>query len=245
VVPQDLPRPLGESGNCRLLGRRNLFCDPPCTSDLTCGEGGKCIPAPTARSAGTVRIFGLAEPVTMMPSAHPLRYDYTRLPQPGFVPGADIQLQATGADVGPFLLRGWGVTAVELQSEATVLEPGTDLVLHWTPGPPGPARIAFELEIDQHGMTHAVLACEVPDDGTTTVPASLIDQLVALGASGLPKIRVARRTVDAATLATGCVQLQVTAAVERAVKVPGHDPCRSTGDCPAGKACDVSIETCH
>lgn len=245
VVPGDVPLVEREEGDCRLLKRRNLFCDPACDSQSTCGEDRKCIPYPLGRSAGTVSIAGLAAPVAMMPSSIGQHYDFTRLPQPGFVPGAEVVLWATGGDVGPFLLQGRGVAVVELESERPVLEPGKSFELKWKPGPPGPARIAFAIEIDQHGMTHASLQCDVPDQGAATVSATLIDQLIQLGTSGYPKITVVRRTVDAATVGNGCIELAVMHAVERALMVPGHDPCRSNADCPAGKTCALAIQTCR
>src|SRR5205814_3183715 len=108
VVPAAVPKLVAEAGGCRVTQLRNLFCDPACGSGETCGEAGKCIPYPAGRNAGTVSISGLAVPVTM--NACALRYDYVKLPQPGFAPGADIQLRTSGADVAPFFLRGWGVT---------------------------------------------------------------------------------------------------------------------------------------
>jgi hypothetical protein len=245
VDPLEVPQVIQQAGDCRLLGRHNPFCDPACGPEMRCGDGGKCLAAPVPRSAGTVSIAGLSAPVRMTPAGSTLRYDYLKLPHPGFAAGAAIQLRAAGADVGPFLLQGWGITAVDLLTEGTVLDHGKDLVLHWTAGPPGPARIFLELQIDQHGTTRATLACDVPDNGTATMSADLIDALVALGATGFPSIRISRRTVDAATLASGCVELQVLSAAERSLMVPGHYPCKRDADCPAGKTCDGMLETCR
>jgi hypothetical protein len=245
VVPGDVPQLVMEAGGCRLYTRRNLFCDPPCAGDTTCGEQRQCIQSPTGRNAGTVSITGLSAPVTMMPSPLGRRYDFTTLPHPGFAPSADIRLRATGGDVAAFSLRGWGVSPLALQTEAPVLDAGKDLVLAWTPGPAGPAHVVSELKLDQHGPTGAMLVCDGPDEGMATIPGAVIDALVALGATGIPKITVARRTVNATDLASGCVELLVSTAVERAVKVPGHDPCRTDADCPTGKTCAVAVETCR
>jgi hypothetical protein len=125
------------------------------------------------------------------------------------------------------------------------LEPGKDFELRWKPGPAGPARIAFQIEVDQHGTSRGSLRCEVPDaPGAATVEAALIAELISLGTSGFPKITVARRTLDAAHLTSGCVEFVVTSAVERALEVPGHDPCHVNADCPAGKTC-ARDETCR
>jgi len=245
VVPGDVPALAMQEGDCRLVHRRNLFCDPACDATSTCGEGGRCIPYPAGLSAGTVSISGLAAPVTMMPGQIGRHYDYTKLPHPGFQPGAPVLLQASGGDVAPFVLQGQGVAVVELATDRPALEPGKPFELKWKPGPPGPARIAFQIEIDQHGLSHASLQCDVPDQGTATVGAPLIDALIALGTSGFPRLTAARRTVDATTLANGCVELQVLNAVERPLVVPGHDACRTDADCPMGKSCALAIETCR
>jgi hypothetical protein len=245
VVPGDVPAVASQDGDCRLLRRRNLFCDPPCDGQSTCGEQGRCLPYPAGLSAGTVSISGLAAPVSMMPGQIGHHYDYTKLPQPGFQPGAEVLLRAEGGEVGPFVLQGRGVAAVELATEKPVLQPGQPFELRWTPGPAGPARVAFQIEIDQHGLSHASLQCDVPDQGSATVPAALIDQLIQLGTSGYPKLTVARRTVDATTLPNGCEELLVLSAVERSLVVPGYDPCRTDADCPAGKSCALALETCR
>jgi hypothetical protein len=245
VNPMLVPQLLQDAGTCRLVARRNLFCDPMCAAGTVCGDGGKCLPEPLPRDAGAVSIAGLSAPVMMTPSPQTRQYSYNKLPHPGFTPGAEIQLRASGAEVPAFFLRGQGITPLDFTTTGTVLEHGKDLVLQWTAGPAGPARIALDLQIDQHGKTAATLSCEVADTGTTTIPAALIDQLVTLGAAGFPTIRVTRRTVDAAMLSGGCVELQVTSTVERTIKVSGHDPCRTDADCPAGKTCAIAVETCH
>jgi hypothetical protein len=245
VAPEDVPELVTQEGDCRLLRRRNLFCNPACDSDSTCGEGGRCIPRPTGLDAGTVSITGLSAPVTMMPGQIGHHYDFVGLPHPGFQPGASVLLRASGAQVAPFTLQGRGVTALEVPGDKLVLEPGKPFELKWTPGPPGPARIAIQIEIDQHGLSHASLQCDVPDQGTASIPAGLIDGLIAQGTSGFPKLTAIRRTVDAATLSNGCVELQVLNVVERSLVVPGHDPCRTDGDCPMGKTCALAIQSCR
>jgi hypothetical protein len=245
VEPRDIPEIVRQSGDCRLLRRRSLFCEPACPSDMTCGPDRRCLPRPVGRNAGTVGIAGLAAPVTMTPNQLGQRYDYTRLPHPGFQPGAEVTLWATGGEVGPFVLLGRGVAPVELSLDRPVLDPGQDFALAWKAGPPGPARIAFQIEIDQHGLSQASLQCEVSDQGTAVADAALIAGLVELGASGFPRITVSRRTVDAAQVAGGCIELLVTTGIERPLTVPGHHPCRADADCPAGKTCALDVQTCR
>jgi hypothetical protein len=245
VVPGDVPELVTQEGDCRVVRRRNLFCNPACDGSSTCAEGGRCIPEPASLNAGTVSIRGLSAPVTMTPGQIGHHYDFTTLPHPGFQTGAPVLLWASGAEVAPFVLQGQGVAALALAGDKLVLEPGKPFELKWTPGPPGPARIGLQIEIDQHGLSHASLQCDVADQGATTIPASLIDALVAQGTSGYPKVTATRRTADAAMLAGGCVELLVLNAIERPLVVPGHDPCHTDGDCPAGKTCALAIQTCR
>jgi hypothetical protein len=245
VAPEDVPEMVSQEGDCRVLRRRNLFCNPPCGADTTCGEGGACIPRPTGLNAGTISITGLSAPVTMMPGQIGRHYDFVGLPPPGFQPGAAVLLQASGAEVAPFVLQGRGIAALEVPGDKLLLEPGKPFEVKWTAGPPGPARIALQIAIDQHGLSHASLQCDVPDQGAATIGAGLIDALIAQGTSGFPKLTAIRRTADTATVAHGCVELQVLNVVERSLVVPGHDPCRVDGDCPMGKTCALAIQTCQ
>ena len=181
----------------------------------------------------------------MTPTRYGQRYDDTTLPHPGFQPGAMIQLRATGGEVGAFALAGVGVAPLELDAEVPVLESGKDFELRWKPVTASVARIELRLEIDQHGRTPAQLVCDVPDSGAARVDAAMVDALVAAGASGFPKILFARHTADATAVKTGCVELLVDTAVERALRVPGLDSCKADRDCPAGKTCLVADETCR
>jgi hypothetical protein len=244
VVPGDLRETVAEAAGCRLLRKRRLACIPACAAEMTCGEAGACIPYPANLGAGAVTIAGLARAVKMNPDPTGKRYWDTTLPHPGFAPAADIRLAAAGGELPAFALAGWGVTALEAPAGDLALQPGAALAVRWQPGPAGPARVQAALAIDQHGVTPATLVCEAPDTGSLDIPASLVDALVAAGASGYPKLALTRQTVDAVTLPPGCVELVVSATVERNLSVPGHVPCRRDTDCPAGRTCDVPRQSC-
>jgi hypothetical protein len=245
VVPIGVRALVQEGGGCRLLRKRLLHCDPGCGPGQTCGEGGACIRYPDNVSAGTVTVSGLARAVSMKPTAVGNHYSDTRLPHPGFAPGADIVLRAGGGELAPFALRGWGVSALVLPAQELLLAPDRPLAVAWTPGPAGPARVELLLTIDQHGVTPSILLCEVPDDGAATIAAELVTALIAAGASGYPKLQITRQTVDTAALASGCVELIVGAGAERNLTVAGHVPCRTAADCPAGRSCDERAQTCR
>jgi hypothetical protein len=243
-VPVDVRELVAASGACRLLRRRVLACDPVCTAGMTCGEAGRCRRYPDNLDAGTVGVTGLRCQVQMRPDPVSRRYFDTSLPHPGFAPGADIRLRASGAALPPFSLAGWGVAPLVLEEGSLRLEPGQPLRIAWQPGEPGPARVALDLEIDQHGVTPMTLSCEAPDTGSFEVPADLIETLLAAGASGYPSVRASRQSVDSVELPPGCVELVVASAVERRLDVAGHTPCRSDADCPPPARCNLASQRC-
>jgi hypothetical protein len=69
VIPANVRAVTAESGRCKLLQGRSLFCDPACGASQTCGEGGVCIAFPTAKSVGAVTVSGLSTALTIMPTA--------------------------------------------------------------------------------------------------------------------------------------------------------------------------------
>ena len=86
----------------------------------------------------------------------------------------------------------------------------------WTPPPSGgAARIFMSMDIAHHGGGAARIECDVPDTGSATIPAGLINQLLDRGSAGFPKLTLTRRTVDSVTIAPGCVDFLVSSSVER------------------------------
>ncbi len=244
VAPASVLEPVASLSGCRLTRAPDLFCDPACGVGMTCGPGGACVAFPAPRDVGLVRVSGLAAPVSMAPTATGKRYFATELPHPGFAPGAEITLVASGADIGGFRLRGWGVSPLAPAAQEATLARGQDLVVGWAPAE-GPTRVWLTLQIDEHGLSPGRLVCEVDDSGAVTVPAGLVDQLVDLGVSGYPRATLARRTADRVDLASGCVDLTVSSEVELGLAVAGHVPCARDEDCPAGRACELAVNTCR
>jgi hypothetical protein len=245
VVPVDLRELVVESGGCRLLRKRQLICNPACSAGMTCGEAGRCIRYPDNLDAGTVRIGGLARPVKMQPDPAGRRYFTTGLPHPGFADGANIQLQASGAAVPPFSLAGQGVRALVVVDRPLTMEMDQPLPVEWQPGAARPVQMELTLNIDQHGLTPATLICRADDNGRLEVPADLVSRLLAAGASGYPQALLSRQTVDAVPLPPGCVELIVASAVQKSVTVAGHTPCRTDADCPAGRHCNMALQSCR
>jgi len=242
-----VPEVVAEDGVCRLYRKRNLFCDPPCASGTTCSGALSCVPAPTNQSVGTVSIDGLAIPLELMPSGV---NSYTNpaspaLPHPGFTEGATIVLAASGAGAAPFELHGRGISALELESDSIAVESGRSLAVRWTP--PGEAagqRVRLTFEFNRHGGTPTWLECDAADTGSFDVPAALLGALLELELSGWPTLAAARRTVDSASVAAGCVELRVVSSVTIDVELPGVISCDAENPCPAPQVCQANL-TCE
>lgn len=238
---------IGATESCRLIRRTNPFCDPACTSPDICSVDMKCVPAPVAKSVGTVQVTGLAAGVSMEPAQPGSRYFFTKLPHPGMVAGQTVALTAAGADLSGFSLHGEGVDQVELPEGAWTLERGQPIELAWTPGSNAEkTRVRATLNIDQHGATPVTMQCEFPDSGAGTIAAELVDGLLDAGISGFPNGNVYRETADKVELAEGCVDFVVFAHAQRELVAAGHIPCKTNAECKAaGLVCDLPSESCR
>jgi hypothetical protein len=249
VVPGFVPTLLMSEGVCRLVTLPTLLCDPACpASTQTCGNDNQCLPVPVAHDVGSVSVTGLARAVDMSAAARTGSYrpPPPALPHPGFEPGADLRLSASGGDYEPFALRGWGVSALEVASEPIVVTEGQPLALRWTaPADPGPARLAARLNVNNHGSSTTAIECDFPDTGSAEVPAALVDGLIALGASGFPTLTLGRRTATSTSIAPGCVQLLVRSEVTLDASLAGLVSCDSDAECPDGQTCKPIERFCE
>ncbi len=241
VVPQNNAETLLEDGECRLLGTRNLFCDPACIPPETCNEEGTCILHPESQSVGTVTVTGMKIDIVMEPAEYSsLYFNPSQIPHPGFDPGADIRLAAEGGDFDPFVLLGAGIgpVVVEDKEEEIPLESDEPLTLTWeAPSIEGPARMHIELNINHHGGTPKWIECDVADTGSFTITAEFITELVGLGLSGFPNVVLSRRTADSVEIAPGCVELIVATEIVLPIQVPGLVSCADDTDCSDGQIC--------
>jgi hypothetical protein len=251
AVTARLPIELQREGDCRLVTLPNLLCDPPCAaSTQSCGENNQCLPTPVAHSVGTVTVSGLARAVEMTANANTGSYRPAppALPHPGFAPGADLRLSASGGDYAPFELRGWGIEPFQFTGETVDVSGGTPANLSWAPPTDaGPARVRAVLNVNNHGSSDTSIECDFPDTGSATIPASLIDALIARGASGFPTLGITRRTATSTTIEPGCVQLVVTSDILYAVDVnlAGLVSCNEDNPCPEGLTCKPLERYCE
>lgn len=238
VLPQSVRIEKASDGDCRLLERPVLFCDPACGAGQTC-DGQQCIPYPSPQDHGTVRIDGLQDCVQMAPTPPGNNYFFNGLGRPGFAPGDAVHLSAPDLS-----LHGIGVAPLEESDEVWLLRRGQPLEVRWTAGAVAEARVALSVSIDQHGSSPLSLECLVPDTGMTRVPASLIDQLIDGGVSGAPSGLLRRQTADSVTIDAGCVDFIVASTRTRAVRIDGFTFCTDDAACPDGQRCDTAREVC-
>lgn len=246
VAPLDVPTVDTSEGECALLRPPVLFCEPSCEVGLTCGEAMECVPQPAPIDLGPVVVTGLTAPVEMEARAPVYFYTFRGdLPHPAFAEGDPITLTGDGLDgSGPLVLRGAGVAPVQTALESVALDPGQAAEVTWeAPGVDGPAQMHVELNIANHGGTPARVVCTTADDGELAIPASLIDRLLELGFSGFPSLTLTRRTVDRNEVASGCVELRVTAVTVLDVAIDGLISCSFDEDCPPDQMCRPDL-TC-
>lgn len=246
VIPLTVLQEVASEGSCRLMQKTNPFCNPPCSAGELCDHDSTCIAYPTNLGAGDVTITGLAESVVLEPNAVDT-YSTTDVPLPLFAPGAAIALSAAGGDgVTGFELSAFGVPDLVVPQDEIELARDTSLTLAWD-AIPAAWRMTVAVNIDQHGNSPVTLICDVSEsevDGSITVPASLINQLLDFGVSGFASYDLQRVTTDAAELAPGCVELRVFSHATGRLKVAGHVACNADPDCPDGMTCQVAINTC-
>jgi hypothetical protein len=209
VVPLTVLEEIGSEGDCKLLRRPNPFCSPSCGSSDTCSLDGECVPYPLSQDVGIVRFEGLAECLELQARFGNKYYD-TELPQPAFAAGDLVRMTTGEGTYGPLELWGVGVTPLQGATVDWTLEQGTPLPIQWIAAPEGArSRVLLHVNIDQHGATPLTIVCEVADTGQYEISATLVDDLFAAGVSGFPNAGIPRQTVDARTIAAGCVDLVV------------------------------------
>jgi hypothetical protein len=121
-----------------------------------------------------------------------------------------------------------------------VLADSQPITVKWTPATiPGISVIFISIDISYHAGTLGVIECNCDDNGSVTIPASLIDKLKALGTSGFPKLEISRRSVG--TNSTTNARFVIESQVVIPLQIPGviscdeNDPSANT--CPEGYIC--------
>lgn len=240
ITPSRVSETIATSGACQWVRAPSLVCDPACAGGMTCGLDGTCAPTAVAQDVGTVTAAGLRAEVSMPPRPPAFFYNFTgTLPHPGFAAGAGLRVDGTG-----FSLLGWGIGALEVAATTVEIQRGVALPLAWTaPAEAGPAKVEISINVNGHGLVGSHIECVVDDTGSFTVPEPLITSLVDDGLSGFPTLTMRRTTTDSATVAGGCIELDVESAVTLEVTIPGLQSCDGDEDCTPPETCRPDL-TC-
>jgi hypothetical protein len=237
-------------GGCKLVKPTIPFCATDCANAEVCIPDGTCRALdPTHVSVGTVTVEGVATPsgttVTMNPTS---TNNYVALAAavtyPPFVEGASVHLAAAGAgDYGQFTIDAKGIPTLAMGNSTTTLAPNQPINLAWTGATvSGNSRILVTVDISQHGTTRGLIVCDVDDNGSLTIPASLATALIDLGVAGWPTIGITRQAKGRTTvLAQGPVELLVVSSVELEVAVQGYTSCNAENPCPNGATCGADL----
>jgi hypothetical protein len=242
-----------EAEGCTLLIPKAPFCEQGCGSGSVCVADDKCQKSPTAIGLGTLSVQGVKTPTgetafSIDPTKQ-TKFTYqapVTLPFPAFAEGDPIELSLSGdSGIAAFTLKGAGIAPLELVgAEKYPLSKGKPVELAWTaPSKAGGSRLQVKLDISHHGGSKGKIECDVADDGSLTIPATLVDALAELGVAGFPTIVLTRSAITSSSTALGRVDLRVYSYVERAIEVPGVVSCSGAQDCPAGKSCREDL-TC-
>jgi hypothetical protein len=241
--PNKIWQAAATDGDCRLMV--GTPCTTSCTLPSIC-DGASCVPGPTTKTVGMVTVTGLNSPLSATPNPQKNYY----APASGFPPapvGANVVLTAAGGDYAGFSLRGAGFPVIESPSTALPFQMGKPFTATWTP-PPAPvaSRMIVKVDIAFHGGVDAQIQCDVADNGSVTVPASLVDALLAKGVAGFPTAFLTRRTIDSTDVGGGCVDFAMTTVFNGntgiQLMIPGITSCNEDMDCPTGMTCGPDLK---
>jgi hypothetical protein len=243
VDPSQVWQVQATDGDCKLLGLPIPFCDPGCTgAKPICTTQNRCIETPPYQDIGAVTVTGLSTPVTLTKTSGLNGPTYTgsvNNPYPAYIPDAQIQLSATGGAYKAFSLLGRGIAPLNFSGAGIKVARDQPLTVRWAQTvEPSLSRIVVSLDIGHHGGIAARVECNVPDNGSATISASMINKLIEKGTAGFPSINVSRRTADSATVGPGCTEFAVASPVEQIIEVDGVISCNDNDlRCPAGRVC--------
>jgi hypothetical protein len=232
-------------GDCRLMV--GPTCSATCALPDLCA-GATCVPGPVTKTVGTVTLSGLSASISATPNSQKNYYaPVSAAAFPSFGPGADLKLAASGGDYAAFELRGRGFPLVETPATMLPFEKGKPFSLTWTPPPsPSATRMFVKIDIAFHGGVDAQIQCDLPDSGSASVPAALVDALLERGVAGFPSAFLVRRTVDSVNVGAGCVDFAITNSFNGTtgiqLSIPGVTSCNEDSDCAGEMTCGGDLK---
>jgi hypothetical protein len=229
-----------EQGGCKLYVPNAVLCQPSCGSSAVCADTNMCKSYPNATSVGIVTLTGVgASPISMdviagnyQPKAG------TMVPYPPCAEGDMVALEADGGGHGKIEIKALCVAPLEFPGPI-MYERGAALKVTWKAPGKSTGPIAVKLDLSHHGGSKGKIECEVPDNGSFEVPATLMDRLVDLGVAGFPTVSLTRSSVATGSGNASHVELDISSPQERPVVIPGLTSCSEDKDCPSGKTCQT------
>jgi hypothetical protein len=233
---------LAKDGVCTLYKPQVPFCSTPCGSSAGCVAEDTCKPHPTLKDVGTVSVAGVKTAAggtsVDLTNVNNTYQTATSLAYPPFDEGADVSVTATGGSYGQFTIHAKAIAPLVLAAGMLPLESGKPFVLTWTAkGASSDSTIHVKLDISHHGGTKGKIECDAPDNGSLTIAAPLVTQLVGLGVSGFPTVAVSRVASGTGQNSLGKIALQVSHDAEKAVQIPDLVSCTDDMECPTGQTC--------
>jgi len=234
-------------GSCEIVKPRIPTCS-------ACDVGAVCVADETCQKQNAIVDVGKVTVAGVKTSSGAAPFDlvdvngrYTAVPAPTFPPfaeGDDVSVAGSGGVYAAFTLHARGIAPLVLDDSALVVERDKALTLTWTPkGASSDAKIHVKLDISHHGGgSKGEILCDADDDGSLTISATLMTQLLDLGVAGFPTIVVTRRTISSGA-GSGHIELQLVHDVERSVTITGLESCTTSAQCSAGKSCQTDL-TC-
>ena len=204
-----------DEAGCRYVAPGSPFCDPACTGGI-CDLDGACQPYPVGLGAGTVSTTGTHPVLEIPPNQFPGSYYPGEGLQPGFViPGETVGFVVPGDDAPAMSGEVVMIAALELPTIQVTATEHQPLTIAWTPAPAGQGgQVIVHFDNDHHG-TRSYLECIADDaDGELTIPVSVLDPLIADGASGIgtyiENAYVLRRQRTVIATPLGCAAIEST-----------------------------------
>jgi hypothetical protein len=184
--------------------------------------GNTCQAFPTSLSVGHISVTGTTPPLELDPQAGFNYYTMESYPDL-FASGDVIELHADGAGaVEGFTASVRGVPPLTVPWEQVTAYEGQDLEIPWdVAAVPAGSVVVVHMDSDHHGI-EAYVECVADDDGSLTVPATVLDLLIAAGETGIgtyiENAWIARAHATSIATDEGCLSFRAESQRQMAVE---------------------------
>jgi hypothetical protein len=240
-----------EGAGCVLYTPKIPFCSA-CTSSQFCVGDEQCVDPPVALNLGAIRVSGVtmrdgSSGFSVEPAAPKFNYMApSAIEYPPAAAGTQVSLSGDGGDYPAISLTASAVAPLELLGDdPTPMKTGQVLPVRWTASSAASdTRIAILVNISHHGGARGRIVCDVDDNGSLDIPASLVSRLLELGYSGFPTVEVSRKSSTSEDIGGGSLRLDVVSSATRNLAIDGQISCRSNDECRDGKTCLATTKQC-